>query len=1208
MNVFRSRIAFRLVALATALLVGLGGLVVLADTASATATPPWETPASPEVGNLAFFNAAGQQITGGNLTDAPLAAFVQGSATLRANDTKATLFAATPVSGVAPGQWATEQLSGSTVFPNASAPGSLGTSPLPVVTGADSDLSLAGYIGDFPNTDTSADGYSGLYVLRVFTSASGQSSTTSYDATDIQVNNVVTTGGVVTGGTWSVVFPTPTAIATTTALGSSPMSPQPSGASVTLTATVSPSAPGTVQFEVGSGTPTLIGSPVTVVNGTASTTTTSLPVGTDSVHAVFTPSQFANYSGSTGNASYTINSGASPTTTTLQPPSPASPTTFGTSVTLNASVTSGVVGTITGTVQFLSGATDIGSPQAVTAGAASLVTTSLPVGADSLTAVFTPTGGNGYAGSTSSPVTYTVNPASTTTVLATPTPPGPQFVGTSVTLQATVTSDVAGTITGTVQFLSGTADVGTPQTVNAGVASLTTTSLPVGNPDSLTAVFSPTVGGDFATSTSTAVSYSVTPLNATTTTLQSPSPASPVTFGTSVTLNATVTSVDEGTITGTVQFLSGSTDIGTPQAVSSGAASLVTTALPVGAPDSLTAVFTSTADNTFAGSTSSPVSYTVNPASTATVLAAPTPTGPQFVGTAVTLHATVTSGAAGTITGSVQFKSGSTSIGTAQTVTAGAASLTTTALPVGSPDSLTAVFAPTPGSNFATSTSTAVDYTVNPLNTTSIALTASPESPQLSGSSVTLSATVTSGTPGTITGTVQFFSGNTAVGNSQGVGAGAASIATTALQVGVDSLTAVFTPTAGNGFAGSTSSPVLYTIDSTVTTPPPPPIGATSSQGASSNSPSGLATAGVSGATATGSGEGALTVATYSGNPVAGTVSGGTGVYYDVALSSGNQFGSVTITISDLGPGGQSLDWWNGNAWEPFSDQVYNAATNSVTLTVNTATSPTLSQLTGTQIAASTDPAPSRGYWEVASDGGVFAFGGAGFFGSAGSIHLNQPIVGLAATPDGQGYWLVASDGGLFNYGDAKFFGSQGGTHLNKPIVGIATTPTGNGYWEVASDGGVFSFGDAAFYGSTGSIHLNKPIVGIAATPSGRGYWLVASDGGIFAYGDAAFYGSTGSIHLNKPVVGVAATPDGKGYWLVASDGGIFNYGDAGFKGSSGSLPLVAPVVGIVPTASGDGYWEVASDGGIFNYGDAGFFGSQGGKPLNKPIVGIAGA
>ena len=106
----------------------------------------------------------------------------------------------------------------------------------------------------------------------------------------------------------------------------------------------------------------------------------------------------------------------------------------------------------------------------------------------------------------------------------------------------------------------------------------------------------------------------------------------------------------------------------------------------------------------------------------------------------------------------------------------------------------------------------------------------------------------------------------------------------------------------------------------------------------------------------------------------------------------------------------------------------------------------------------------------------------------------------------------MASDGGIFTFGDAAFFGSTGAIHLNKPIVGMAATPDGKGYWLVASDGGIFTFGDAAFFGSTGAIRLNKPIVGMAATPDGKGYWLVASDGGIFTFGDAAFYGSTGAI------------------------------------------------------------------------------------------------
>jgi hypothetical protein len=246
---------------------------------------------------------------------------------------------------------------------------------------------------------------------------------------------------------------------------------------------------------------------------------------------------------------------------------------------------------------------------------------------------------------------------------------------------------------------------------------------------------------------------------------------------------------------------------------------------------------------------------------------------------------------------------------------------------------------------------------------------------------------------------------------------------------------------------------------------------------------------------------------------------------------------------------------------------------------------------------------PPEGYWTNASDGGVFNYGSALFHGSAGNLKLNQPVVGMAATPGDGGYWEVASDGGIFNYGDAPFYGSTGALKLNKPVVGMAATPDGGGYWLVASDGGVFNYGDAGFYGSTGAITLNQPIVGMAATPDGHGYWLVAADGGIFNYGDAGFDGSRGGQPLNKPIVGMAATASGRGYWLVASDGGIFTYGDAAFHGSTGAITLNKPIVSMMSSFDGGGYFLVASDGGIFNYGDAGFYGSAGNLILNKPVV-----
>ena len=211
----------------------------------------------------------------------------------------------------------------------------------------------------------------------------------------------------------------------------------------------------------------------------------------------------------------------------------------------------------------------------------------------------------------------------------------------------------------------------------------------------------------------------------------------------------------------------------------------------------------------------------------------------------------------------------------------------------------------------------------------------------------------------------------------------------------------------------------------------------------------------------------------------------------------------------------------------------------------------------------------------------------------------------MAYSPDKKGYWLVASDGGIFTYGDAHFYGSAGNIHLNKPIVGMAATPTGKGYWLVASDGGIFSYGDARFCGSAGKHPPGQADRGDGHHPRRRGLLagrlrrrdlhlrrrrllrlrrqhppdqadrrhgrqpdrtrLLAGrlGRGIFNYGTAKFYGSAGNIHLNKPIVGMATTFDGKGYWMVASDGGIFNYGDANFYGSAGNIRLNQPIVGM---------------------------------------------
>jgi hypothetical protein len=257
-----------------------------------------------------------------------------------------------------------------------------------------------------------------------------------------------------------------------------------------------------------------------------------------------------------------------------------------------------------------------------------------------------------------------------------------------------------------------------------------------------------------------------------------------------------------------------------------------------------------------------------------------------------------------------------------------------------------------------------------------------------------------------------------------------------------------------------------------------------------------------------------------------------------------------------------------------------------------------------------------HGYWLLGADGGVFSYGDAQFHGSlpqigytpagsGGPHQLKAPLVGIESTISGNGYWLVASDGGVFSFGDAVFYGSTGAMHLNKPIVAMAVTPDGKGYWLVASDGGVFSFGDALFHGSTGGMQLDKPIVAMVATPDGKGYWLVASDGGVFAFGDAHYHGSPSSSPIPEPVVGIVRTTDGEGYWIAAAGGHVYSYGDAAPVTDPATTD--SPVVGISGTADGKGYWMSTASGGVFTYGDAIFDGSASGMVLQRPIVAMSG-
>lgn len=194
----------------------------------------------------------------------------------------------------------------------------------------------------------------------------------------------------------------------------------------------------------------------------------------------------------------------------------ASPLLTATTTTLAASQTSSVYGepsSFTATVSssggapangesvlFMNGTTQLGSAT-LSSGTASFTTTELPVGTDSVTAVYS--GDTTLAGSTSTAVSQAVAKASSTTTLT--SSPNPSGVGQSVSLTATVSGQFGGTATGTVTFSNGTTTLGSAP-LSGNQAVYTSAALAQGT-DSISAVYS----GDanFSGSTSNTLSQSV---------------------------------------------------------------------------------------------------------------------------------------------------------------------------------------------------------------------------------------------------------------------------------------------------------------------------------------------------------------------------------------------------------------------------------------------------------------------------------------------------------------------------------------------------------------------------------------------------------------------------------------------------------------------------------------------------------------------------
>jgi alpha-tubulin suppressor-like RCC1 family protein len=1041
-----------------------------------------------------------------------------------------------------------------------------------------------------------------------------------------------TTVTAVSAGTDHSLALTPKRPTTTTATATPAAST--SGDTVTYGATVAPvtgtgTPTGTVTFTVGAVT--LCTTPALDGAGSGSCTATNAPVGTDTVVATY--SGDATFATSTGNTTETVTAG------------PA------TQIVLSGAtgnLASGATRTLTATIEDAAGNT-------VTSGAdsADALTFSQTAGTGSVTFATPSLTSGGVAtdvvtGNVAGPVTITA--AGTVNSVPTNSNPLAFTVTFGTATQIVLSGATTDLASGATRTLTATIEDAAGNTVTSGADSA----------DALT--FSQTAGTGsvtFATpsSTSGGVATDVVTGNV----------AGPVT----ITAAGTVNSVPTNSNTLTFNVTAGAAT----QIVLSGA----TTDLASATTRTFTATIEDAAGNTVTSGADSTDALTFS----------------QTAGTGSVTFATPSSTSGGVatdvVTGNVAGPVTITAAGTVNSVPTNSNTLTFT-VTFGTATHIVLSGATTSLASGATRTLTATIEDAAGNTVTSGA-----------DSADALTFSQTAGTGSVTFATPSLTSGGVATDVVTGNVAGPVTItaAGTVNSVPTNSNPLAFTVTAAGGGGGGGGPPP----------PPAPPSGATSSQSCSSSSSSGTATCTNDGTTVSANGEGSLTVSQYGSDPVGSPTFSASGVYLDVEVASGSSFSSLTITDCNLN-GATSLEWWNGSAWLAVSPESYSAGPpKCVTATLDSTSSPTIADLTGTVFAgalpaatapgaptglgatpgnttailswtapssnggstilgydvyegttpggesttpvngttligatsytvggltngttyyfdvqavnsvgssvASNEasatptstptptPTPTTGYWEVASDGGIFSFGNATFYGSMGGTHLNKPIVGMGSAPAGKGYWLVASDGGVFNFGDAGYYGSMGGKHLNSPVVGMAPTPDGKGYWLVASDGGIFTFGDAGYYGSMGGQHLNSPVVGMAPTPDGKGYWLVASDGGVFNFGDAGLFGSMGGHHLNSPVVGMAPTPDGKGYWLVASDGGIFSF-NAPFFGSMGRTPFNKPMVAMAEDPYvGTGYWTVASDGGVFSFLSP-FFGSMGGHTLNMPIVGMA--
>ncbi len=308
---------------------------------------------------------------------------------------------------------------------------------------------------------------------------------------------------------------------TSTTLASSANPSVFSSQSVTFTATVagtggSAATPtGTVTFENG-GIAITGATNVTLVNGVASFSTSSLPSGTDNITAVYTPDTAGNldFIGSTSNTVAQQVQVRTGDTTTITGPTSAvydQPLTF--TITVNPASgsfthTETVQLIIDGTLQTASATLNNSTNQAT------IIVSNLTVGTHTIGAQYN-SDGTYITSTAATPVTVVVSKASTSTAVSSSS--ASASLNTPVTLTATVagTGGSTGVPTGSVNFYDGGTLLNTsgPITLTNGTASFSTSTLALGG-HTITAIYTPDTAGsvNFTGSTSPNFTQTITPL------------------------------------------------------------------------------------------------------------------------------------------------------------------------------------------------------------------------------------------------------------------------------------------------------------------------------------------------------------------------------------------------------------------------------------------------------------------------------------------------------------------------------------------------------------------------------------------------------------------------------------------------------------------------------------------------------------------------